>query len=102
MKQFGISELPNYTSSSKLNSESLAKEIYQDVKKVGGVEVDETTFVTGALAMDDKWQYSKYTGIKLLRAIADQDKPTQHKLVQALYLYANAQSPLSGPYGKIE
>jgi hypothetical protein len=102
LKQFSISALPNYTSSSKLNSESLAKEIYQDIKKVGGVEVDEKTFVTGALAMDDKWQYSKYTGIKLLRAISDQNKPTQDKLVQALYLYANSQSPLSGPYGKIE
>jgi hypothetical protein len=103
LEQFGLKELPNYTNSSRLSSEALAKEIYQDIKKIDSrFGMDEKTFVTGALAMDDKWQYSKYTGIKLGRTIADLDKPTQDKLVQALYLYANAQSPLSGPYGKIE
>ena len=102
LKQFGISDLPNYTSSPRLSSESLAKEIFRDLEKIGGVTMDEQTFVTSALAMEDKWQYSKYTGIKLARAIVDQPKDVRDKLVQALYLYANSQSPLSGPYGKIE
>jgi hypothetical protein len=103
LKQFDINPIPNYTGSSKLSSESLAKEIYKDIKVIDrSYAMDETTFVTSALAMPDKWQYSKYTGIKLGRIIADLDKKTQDKLVQALYLYANSQSPLSGPYGKIE
>jgi len=102
LKQFGISDLPNYTGSSKLSTEALAKEIFADLQKIGGVTMDEKTFVTSALAMEDKWQYSKYTGIKLARAIVDQPKDARDKLVQALYLYANSQSPLSGPYGKIE
>lgn len=103
LKQFDINPIPNYTGSSKLSSESLAKEIYKDIKVIDrSYAMDEKTFVTSALAMPDKWQYSKYTGIKLGRIIADLDKKTQDKLVQALYLYANSQSPLSGPYGKIE
>lgn len=102
LKQFGISDLPNYTSSPRLSSESLAKEIFRDLEKIGGVTMDEKTFVTSALAMEEKWQYSKYTGIKLARTIVDQSPNDRDKLVQALYLYANSQSPLSGPYGKIE
>jgi len=102
LNQFGIKDLPNYTGSPNLSKESLAKEIFKDLEKIGGLKVDEKTFVTSAIAMEDKWQYSKYTGIKLARTIIDQKPKDRDKLVQALYLYANSQSPLSGPYGKIE
>ena len=53
--------------------------------------------------MEDKWQYSKYTGIKLARTIVDINQSADRdKLLQAIYLYANSQSPLSGPYAKVE
>lgn len=103
LKQLGLPEVPNYTGSPKLGTESLAKEIYKDLEVIGfDTGMDEKSFVTAAVAMEEKWQYSKYTGIKLARIIADQNKKTQDAIVQAFYLYANSQSPLSGPYGKIE
>ena len=102
LKQFGIPLLPDYTGSGKLSSEGLAKEIYSDMMAVGGITMDETTFVTSALAMEDKWRYSKYTGIKLAKTIVSLPPATRDQLVQALYLYANSRSPLSGPYGKLE
>lgn len=103
LKQFGIKELPNYTGSLQLSTEALAKDIFQDIQKIGGVDIDETTFVTSSLAMEDKWQYSKYTGIKLARTIVDINQSADRdKLLQAIYLYANSQSPLSGPYAKVE
>ena len=40
--------------------------------------------------------------LKFAKIIESQPKKIQDKIVQEIYFYANSQSPLSGPYGKIE
>ena len=103
LKSFGLSEVPNYTNSSDLNSVDLIGEIYDDIQNIQEIKnMTKDEFIFQVKNKDAKWKFAKFTGVKFAKIIESQPKKIQDKIVQEIYFYANSQSPLSGPYGKIE
>lgn len=103
LKSFKLPEVPNYTNSSELNSVDLIGKIYddiQDIQKIENMTKDE--FIFQVKNKDAKWKFAKFTGVKFAKILESQSKKIQDRIVQEIYFYANSQSPLSGPYGKIE
>ena len=102
LKSMGLSEIPNYTNSPKLNDEKLIREIYNDIQDIQRMNMTEDEFLAQVKGKDDKWKYAKFTGVKFAKILESQPRKVQNKIVQEMYFYANSQSPDSGPYGKIE
>jgi hypothetical protein len=103
LKSFGLSEVPNYTNSSELNSVDLMGEIYDDIQKIQEIKnMSKDEFIFQVKNKDAKWRFAKFTGVKFAKILESQSKKIQDRIVQEIYFYANSQSPLSGPYGKIE
>ena len=102
LKSMGLPEIPNYTNSPKLNDEKLIREIYNDIQDIQRMNMTEDEFLAQVKGKDDKWKYSKFTGVKFAKILESQPRKVQNKIVQEMYFYANSQSPDSGPYGKIE
>src|SRR6056300_1579133 len=102
LKSMGLSEIPNYTNSPKLNDEKLIREIYNDIQDIQKMKMTEDEFLAQVKGKHDKWKYAKFTGVKFAKILESQSKKVQDKIVQEMYFYANSQSPDSGPYGKIE
>ena len=102
LQSFGLSEIPNYTNSPKLNDVALIKEIYKDIQSIQKMNMSEDEFVAQVKLKDDKWKYAKFTGVKFAKILESQSRIVRDRIVKEIYFYANSQSPDSGPYGKIE